>query len=77
MDKIYDVFAEQTRKQARIYNLERPKKAVTVKTAKPQGPTKGRRQPPDATLAEDVERIIEELRAEISHSVRKAFKSAG
>jgi hypothetical protein len=35
MDKVYDVFAEQTRKHARLYELERPKRTVNSRPSKP------------------------------------------
>jgi len=39
MDKVYDIFAEETRKQARIYELEwRPRKAMNARPSKPQEP---------------------------------------
>ena len=47
MDKVYDVFAEETRKQARIYELEsRPKKATSARPAKPQEPASGKKREP-------------------------------
>ena len=48
MDKVYDVFAQETRKQARIYELERrPKRATNTKPSKPQEPANGKKREPE------------------------------
>jgi len=44
MDKVYDVFAEETRKQARIYKLEPQKRGLGARFGKPQEPPESRKK---------------------------------
>ena len=48
IDKVYDVFAEQTKRAARLYDLERLRKAVRIRPSNPlQEPANKRKQKPE------------------------------
>ena len=49
IDKVYDVFAEQTKRAARLYDLERLRKAVRIRPSNPlQEPANEKKQKPEA-----------------------------
>ena len=49
MDKVYDVFAEQTKKQYKLYELKRPRKAAGIKPSNPlQEPANQKKQNPES-----------------------------
>jgi hypothetical protein len=48
MDKVYDVFAEQTKKQYKLYELKRPRKTVGIRPSNPlQEPANEEKQKPE------------------------------
>ena len=48
MDRVYDVFAKQTKRAARLYDLERLRKAGRIRPSNPlQAPANEKQQKPE------------------------------